>query len=388
MLSFSLIGALAAVMPTGVQAEMRGELIFPPEKLHNHGSCIVECPNGDLLACWYRGSGERTADDVVVLGARMTRASGKWSEPFLMADTPGLPDCNPCMVIDPQKRLWLLWPVILDGHWESALMKYKVSSDYTRKPGSPVWETEKVMHLKPGPEFARKAKLSAYLEKVQARANTPLDVRLGWMTRVHPFILDGKRMIVPLYSDGFDFSLMAYTDDGGETWKTSEPLVGAGNVQPSIVRRKDGALVAFYRDNGPPPKRVMVSESTDGGQTWTLSRDIDLPNPGSGLEAVVLKSGRWLLVCNDTERGRNSLGIYVSEDEGRTWSRLRHLEQDKAGKGAGSYSYPSIMQARDGAIHVTYSYSTSAQNAKEGKGESIKHVRLTEQWLLNGNDLK
>ena len=38
----------------------RAELIFPLEHWHNHGSCIVECPDGDLLVCWFHGSGERS----------------------------------------------------------------------------------------------------------------------------------------------------------------------------------------------------------------------------------------------------------------------------------------------------------------------------------------
>jgi hypothetical protein len=37
------------------------------------------------------------------------------------------------------------------------------------------------------------------------------------MTRAHPYVLDGARLIVPLYSDGFSFSLMAITDDWGAT---------------------------------------------------------------------------------------------------------------------------------------------------------------------------
>src|SRR3989441_3193751 len=86
------------------------ELIFPLEHWHNHASCIVECPNGDLLVCWYHGSGERTADNVVVLGARLNKGARRWSAPFLMVDTPGYPDTNPAMLIDPQERLWLFWP--------------------------------------------------------------------------------------------------------------------------------------------------------------------------------------------------------------------------------------------------------------------------------------
>ena len=35
------------------------ELVFPLHAEHNHAPGIVECPNGDLLVSWYRGSGER-----------------------------------------------------------------------------------------------------------------------------------------------------------------------------------------------------------------------------------------------------------------------------------------------------------------------------------------
>src|SRR5438034_1000287 len=89
------------------------ELIFPPEHLHNHASCIVECANGDFLVCWYNGSGEKSADDVKVEGARKKKGEKAWSRRFVMADTPGFPDTNPCMFIDPQKRLWLIWQTII-----------------------------------------------------------------------------------------------------------------------------------------------------------------------------------------------------------------------------------------------------------------------------------
>ena len=43
--------------------------IFPLVNEHVHGSTIVELPNGDLLAAWFQGSGERWADDVRIMGA-------------------------------------------------------------------------------------------------------------------------------------------------------------------------------------------------------------------------------------------------------------------------------------------------------------------------------
>lgn len=379
-------------------------LIFPPEARHNHGSCIVECPNGDLLAVWYRGSGERSADDVELVGARLRKGSDTWSAVFPMADTPGFPDCNPCMIVDRTKKLWMFWPVILDNHWESALLKCRTSRSFTRDPGAPKWDCESVVLLKPGPEFTEQverhlderwapyrkdatpeqiARLDALLAAKHKELSDKLKVRLGWMPRPHPFITRSGRLIVGLYSDGWDFSMMAYTDDAGATWKCSAPIVGPGNVQPSIVQRKDGTLVAYFRDNGPPPQRVMVSESSNDGQDWTAPRDTELPDPGAGLEAIVLRSGRWLLINNNTEEGRHRLSISVSEDEGKTWPKVVPLEDDQPGPGAGSYSYPSIIQSRNGDIHITYSYTPNEANAaKEGKGECIKYVRINEAWLL------
>ena len=50
---------------------LTSEILFPLEHWHNHASMIVELPDGDLLTCWFHGSGERTADDVLVPGARL-----------------------------------------------------------------------------------------------------------------------------------------------------------------------------------------------------------------------------------------------------------------------------------------------------------------------------
>src|SRR5580765_5489507 len=334
---FAALG-LAALVPLQPAPHLESELVFPLEHWHNHASMIVEAPNGDLLVCWFHGSGERTADDVVIRGARLKKGAKAWSEPFLLADTPGYPDTNATMFIDPRQRLWLLWPTILANEWHTALMKYRVSSDYQRPNGPPRWDTNEVLHITPGPEFEVTVKqaladyelasrdappermklIQDYIERTKKNAADKLFRRLGWMTRAHPFVLDGKRLIVPLYSDGFSFSLMVITDDWGKTWKTSTPLIAGGNIQPSIVRRKDGSLYTLMRDNGPPPKRLHQSESRDRGETWSPVTDSDQPNPGSGAEVIGLRNGHWALIGNDTEKGRHSLAVQISDDEGRT----------------------------------------------------------------------
>jgi predicted neuraminidase len=401
--------------------QLESELVFPLEHWHNHASMIVEAPNGDLLVCWFHGSGERTADDVVIRGARLRKSAKTWSEPFLLADTPGYPDTNATMFIDPRQRLWLLWPTILANEWHTALMKYRISSDYLRD-GPPRWDVSEVLHVTPGDEF--KATVDRELdrlmgpsssvalavrqlperqqrvEKLRRDAADKLTRRLGWMTRAHPYVLDGTRLIVPLYSDGFSFSLMAITDDWGASWKTSTPLVGFGNIQPALVRKKDGTLVAYMRDNGPAPKRLHVSRSRDRGDTWSAVEDSSLPNPGSGAEVTALANGHWVLVYNDLEQGRYSLAVSLSEDEGATWPWTRHLERDPPSPQAvstgqvpgqgdpqrGEYHYPSIIQARDGTLHASYSYFLPPDRAtRDAEGrlvrKAIKHAHFNEAWI-------
>ena len=403
--------ALLVVLGTGAVAAPQAErpfqtshLIFPLEHWHNHGSTVVELPDGSLIVCWFHGSGERTADDVVVRGARLPKGADRWSEPFLMADTPGYPDTNPTMFVDPRNRLWLLWPTILANEWHTALMKIRIASNPAGD-GPPVWDVSDVLHVTPGDDFVRivhaeadrtlaagglDARANAYQEGRKKQAADKLSRRLGWMTRAHPTVLDGTRLIVPLYSDGFDFSLMAITDDWGATWKASSPLVGPGNVQPSIARRADGTLVAYMRDNGPPPKRLLISRSSDRGETWSPVEDSDIPNPGAGAEVLVLRSGTWLLIYNDLERGRHSLAVSLSDDEGRTWRWTRHLERDASPAADpqqnGQYHYPSVIQASDGTLHATYSYFAppgSVTPDAEGRlpRKAIKYAHFNEAWI-------
>lgn len=385
------------------------ELIFPLEHWHNHGSCIVEAPNGDLIVCWFHGSGERKADDVKIEGARLRKGAKEWSPRFTMADTPDYPDTNCCMFIDPSDRLWLMWPTILANTWESALMKYRIARNYTAE-GAPQWDVNEVMHVTPGPDFEaavnrfadeaaamcdrdrevlgaeRVQRIDAWLASLRQQAADKLTRRLGWFTRAHPVVIDGRRLIVPLYSDGFSFSLMNISDDWGRTWRTSSPLTGAGNIQPSIVQRRDGSLYTLMRDNGPPPKRLQQSESRDRGENWSPVTDSDLPNPGSGAEIIGLRNGHWALVNNDLEQGRYRLTVQISDDEGKSWKWKRALEY--APDQSRRFHYPSIIQAKDGTLHVTYSYHIEKGYDLDADGKprakSIKHAHFNEAWVREG----
>src|SRR5262245_3337254 len=380
---FLAIAGLAVV--PGAEPQYSAELLFPQESWHNHSSSIVELPNQDLLVGRRPGSGERTADDVLIRAARWSRSKRAWSASFTLADTPGFPETNPVLYVDRRDRLFFFWPLIIAHRWETALMKYRVSTNYQQAEGPPVWSFQDNIVLVPK-NIAAKTK--AFVEAAKTgnpqlaeagsrlieRAEDEYFSRMGWFTRTHPLELPSGRMLVPMYSDGYSFGIMAMSDDGGVTWKGSEPIVGAGGVQPSVVRKNDGTLVAYLRDNGPAPKRALISESTDDGESWTIARDTDILNPGSSLEVVRLRNGHWIMVYNDLERSRSSLVAAISEDEGNTWPVRRHLEGRPEVETPDQYHYPSVMQARDDAIHVTYSYFTAS-------GKSIKHARFNEAWV-------
>lgn len=368
------------------QKDIASELVFPLHHEHNHAPGIAELANGELLVSWYRGSGERKADDVAVYGARRPVGATQWSEPFLMVDTPGFPDGNTCLLVDKQGQLMLFWPLVLANTWESCVTQLLVSERPIGS-GSPAWTRRDSLWLKPD-DFSEKAlgeldkaiaefkspvseSLQKEIESVKERLPDKLYQRLGWQPRCKPTVLKSGRIVLPLYTDTYSFSIMAISDDEGATWKASEPLIGFGNIQPAVLERNDGTLVAYMRENG-LSGRVRVCESTDGGNSWGAVYSSELPNPGSGLDAVRLASGRWIMIHNDTNQGRNRLALSYSDDEGKSWKHGQYLENQPSG----SYHYPAIIQTKDGLVHAVYSYFV------EG-GKSMKHSQFEESWIVS-----
>ena len=336
---------------------------------HVHASCIVACPNGELLAVWYENgqqmpppyySGNRDkSDDVHIGAARRPNGADRWDAPFVMTDTFGVSDNNPCLVIDAQQRLWLIYPTLLgvpSWTWGSALVRYHISSQYVQ-PGRPIWDKSDILV----PHVA---------ELEQDDAPEPFKSRLGWMSRAHPLIRSDGALVLPLANENFDIAVMAITQDGGETWSYSHPVPQAGVTQPTLVEFPDGAITAFFR-NGDPSRRIRRSDSTDGGITWSDLTLTDLAHPGAGIEALLLDSGNLLMIYNDTDEARDRLAVSISPDRGKTWRWTRHLE-DIPGE---RFDYPSIIQTPDGALHASYSYNLT----------TIKHVRFNEDWVQQGD---
>jgi predicted neuraminidase len=367
--------ASAVLLACGAHAQGRfeAEFIFDPAVEthgHVHASCIIETPNGDLRAVWYESGvplpppyfskQHDKSDDVRIGGARKAKDAKAWDKPFVMADTFGVSDNNPCMAVDKQNRLWLIYATLLgvpEWSWGSALVRYRISSNFDQ-PGAPAWDKQDIL-LPHGLELG-KPSLGA-----PGKSN-PLIERLGWMPRAHPLVRSDGALVLPLANENFGVACMAITKDGGETWTFSTPVPGRGLEQPTLAELADGTIVAFFR-NDLPGHRIRRSESRDGGMTWSPLTMTDRQHPGAGIEVMMLRNGQMALIYNDSEKDRDRLAISISTDNGTTWQWTRHIENTPKGR----FDYPSIIQSKDGSIHVTYSYNT----------KTIKHVHFDEAWV-------
>ena len=361
--------------------------IFPFQDKHVHGSSVIELPNGDLLSCWFHGSGERKANDVRIKGSRLKKGSKQWGDIFDMADTPNLPDCNPVLWIDKNDKLWLFWIAVRANQWENSILRYKTSIDYLDNE-IPTWNWQDNIILQPGERFLETIQLAfkehidepmwaeyalPYSRLIIDAAKDPEKRQKGWMTRIHPISLESGRILLPLYSDGYNISIVAISDDNGNNWKASNPIVGLGPIQPSLVQKQNGHIVAYMRDSGIAPKRILKSISKDNGETWSFATDTKIPNPSSSVEVLQLENGNWVMACNDTESSRSQMAILLSFNEGKSWEVKKYIGKHDHNSGI-TLSYPSLIQSSDRLIHLTYSL-------KDKKGKTIQHAIFNEDWI-------
>jgi predicted neuraminidase len=145
--------------------------------------------------------------------------------------------------------------------------------------------------------------------------------------------------------------------DNGETWARIPvaDLSGEwGGIQPTILLHPDGRIQALCRTRG---GRVTETWSSDKGLTWSRPEQTALPHANSGIDAVTLRDGRHLLVYNHVQGAafefgpRSPLNVALSSD-GKQWERTVDLETEP-----GEFSYPAVIQGRDGMVHITYTWN-------------------------------
>ena len=324
------------------------EFINPNSPLPmSHVASICELPDGRLAATWYSGSRELVRDVAIFFS---TRSPGQsvWSTPRAIVTRESAArdlNCsiktvgNAVIFEDSTGLLVLLYVSITVGGWSGSELNLTTSADQGL-----TWTPSRRLTLSPFFNFSELVK------------NAPVA------------LTDGS-WVVPIYQEfiGRFPELLWLRKSAGDFIATKSRVAGGKlTFQPALVPLSSNAALVVLRDYT-PQKKVSVARTADAGRTWTSPTVLDLPNPNSGLDALRLTDGRLLLAFNDSRKGRENLRLAVSVDEGRTWIRVATLDEE-----TGSiFSYPFLIQGRDGCVHIVYTW----------KGKAIKHVEFNTEWL-------
>lgn len=333
----------AASLPAAV---LKSEFIYETAPFPScHASTIAELPGGGLVTAWFGGTAEKNPD-VGIWVAR--QEAGKWTTPIKVANgvqppkSDGSPSRHPC------------WnPVLFQPKTGPLLLFYKVG------PSPSTWWGELRRSTDGGKSWSAAQRLSG--ECVGPIKNKPVQLANGDLLSPSSSEHDGWRV-------HFERSR-----DLGQTWEVIGPAndgKAIGAIQPSILFLGGEKLLALGRTR---QGKVFQVASDNLGKSWGTMTLTALPNPNSGTDAVTLRDGRHLLIYNHTAKGRSPLNLAVSKD-GQVWQAALMLENLP-----GEYSYPAIIQTRDGLVHATWTW----------KRQRVKHAvidpaKLEPRDMVNG----
>lgn len=325
-----LVASTAAASPAVVSSGFVYEQAPYPSC---HASTIVETSGRELVAAWFGGTREKHPD-VGIWVSRLER--GAWTTSVEVANG-----------VQPDGKRHPTWnPVLFEPRGGPLMLFYKVGPTpqtwwgmvRTSPNGGRTWsEARRLPDGIYGPIKNKPVQLADGTLLSPTSDETP-ETPSKW--RVY-----------------FERST-----DGGKTWAKTPFLndgVEIGAIQPSILFHDKIGGAKLQAVGRTRQGSVFSVSSDDAGKTWgPMSLLKGMPNPSSGTDAVTLKDGRHLLVYNPVPKGRTPLAVAVSKD-GRAWQQVITLEDQP-----GEYSYPAIIHASDGKVHITYTW----------KRERIKHV--------------
>lgn len=354
----------------------RAEAFLPSPCVQNHAANLCLLPDGTLTCLWFGGTMEGMGDISIYL-SRLAPGSENWSPAEKLSDDPARSEQNPLLFVAPDGLVWLLYTSQTSGNQDGAVVKRRISRD-----GGVSFGPVETLCDVPG-TFVRQAIV--------------VNGRGEWLLPLFRCIgVPGQR-----WTGDVDFASVLISADGGRSWSMHDVPDSTGAVHMNIVALGGDDMVAFYRNRF--AEQVLRSRSVDGGRTWSAPEPTELPNNNSSIQAVRRRDGSIAMVYNhanaqtssdrrlslydeiEGEAGeaapgheasassgrkaiwgvpRAPLSLVFSSDGGESFSGRVDLEigdgycltnNSKEGLNR-EFSYPSVIEGPDGALHVAYTY--------------------------------
>ena len=361
---------------------------------HAHAASATPLGNGDILATWYSGTREGSKDVNIFL-ARFDSQEQRWlKKEVIMTRALSAQSLqrhikkvgNPVISKAPNGRLWLFFVTVSYGGWAGSAVNVMYSDDDSQS-----WSIPK--RLVSSPFF-----------------------NLSTLVKTTPLYLEDGTLLLPVYHEFIGkFAELLYIDQQGNILDKRRITSGKHSLQPTLVANNDNEILALMR-HAKKNDSILASVSADQGWNWSAEQKIGIFNPNAAISAIRLSNGNILLAANDLPFGRNQLSLFISNDQGHTWNKLREIEKVTATHFGRyipyeefrqltrtelinvtnasipikideilknnmctpyqlckcHYSYPYLTQSNDGIIHLLYTWHESA----------IKHVYFSESALL------
>lgn len=327
-------------------------LITGPMKGKGHVGVqsMAELANGDLI-CVFNAGNYENSEDQTDYTIWLKKGASAWTKPVPTFDKEGLKYANPVVHVDERGKVYLFYTVVYGQAFEMSRIRMRTSDDNGK-----TW----------GP----------YSELSQP----DYPYQTGTIVAIKPIRLANGEIMLPLNRESYDpdpkkgwFSVFAFSSDEGKTWTESEPIYSLpGNIQPAPQQMPDGSIICYFRPRG-GRHEIWKSTSFDNGRTWLPLEKGGIPNPSTRSDFVFTDQGNFVIACNNDPIERSPFIVALSEDRGETWHKKKVLES-----GPSWYCYASVIQTRDGKIHVAYDY----------RRQQIKHAVIDEAWFYQKNDAK
>ena len=383
-------------IPTSHPAIVKDQFLYEhtyfPEA---HASTIVERKSGDLVAGYFGGTHERDPDVCIWVNIKK-KGSNEWSKPILAADgVLSLDDPNAKYMglsgLKDDTTPATAGPIGTQGSYDYITKTTRLTNVSDRLKRKSCWNP--VLFEMPNGELWLFFKIGTTVGDWTGWLTKSKDGGRTWSKKEPlPFDVEGRAFLGPIKNkpelingrllcpsstekNGWRFHMEIY-DLKTKQWKwipveSTEAIKTDDNkmhpidcIQPSILKLKDGRLQVTMRTHN---AHIATSFSSDNGDTWTPVTLLDIENNQSGTDAVTLQDGRHALIYNNfktlplTPKGVRTPCSIALSDDGTNWRHVLTLEDSPIDQ----YSYPAIIQGKDGTLHCVYTWRRQRVSYKQ-----------------------